>query len=242
MILEPAMDRLKNSINAGSLELHQVFGANLFLAHAVDYLLAIRKADGFKEDRIELVRQFDETYSVDGARFSNRKFELIDAINNALKHIRLNPKRYRHLEQKYGPISFQSLVEEKGRVLCILEGYRFDYVRVVLRPALEAITSSDLDAQEALDFARGEFTVDWSDNDSLMTSNEPSDAIDQMIENCNPLCADCGEGQSECSCAEFVYDGDQGRFEPRFRADFDFDEVMSRISGAYQSDHADRGL
>ena len=237
-IFGPAMTQLKANIDAGHMELHQVFGANLFVAHAVDYIQAIRKVDGILETRTDLVRKFDQTFSVNGARFSNRKFELIDGINNALKHIRLDPKRYRQLEQQYGPISFQSLVEEKGRVLCILDGYRFDYARVVLRPAYQALMGWDLDAiEDVLEFARGGFVVsDWSQDDALMSSADPADAPDQMIAYCNPNCDDCGEGEPDCYCAEFVYDGEQGQFESRFRADFDFDEVMSRISGAYRRD------
>jgi hypothetical protein len=169
-IFEPAMVRLKANINAGHVELHQVFGANLFVAHAVDYIQAIRNADGIKESRTDLVRKFDQTFSVNGARFSNRKFELIDAINNALKHIRLDPKRYRQLEQQYGPISFQSLVEEKGRVLCILDGYRFDYARVVLRPAYQALADWDLDAvEDVLEFASMRVNRDGSSPDSKLT-------------------------------------------------------------------------
>lgn len=237
-IFEPAMVRLNANINAGHVELHQVFGANLFVAHAVDYIQAIRNADGIKESRTDLVRKFDQTFSVNGARFSNRKFELIDAINNALKHIRLDPKRYHQLEQQYGPVSFQSLVEEKGRVLCILDGYRFDYARVVLRPAYQALADWDFDAvEDVLEFARGEVALsDWTHEDALMASDDPADAPDQMIAYCNPTCDDCGEGEPDCYCAEFVYEGEQGRFESRFQADFDFDEVMSRISGAYRRD------
>lgn len=237
-IFEPAMVHLKARISAGNMELHEVFGANLFVAHAVDYIQAIRIADGIEEKRIELIRTFDKTFSVKGARFSNRKFELIDAINNALKHIRLNRKHYLQLEQLYGPISFQSLVEEEGRVLCILDGYRFDYARVVLRPAYQALAISNFaDVEDVLEFARGGIVLsDFTYGDTLMASDDPADAIDQMIVNCNPTCDDCGEEERDCYCAEYVYNGEQGRFEPEFQRDFDFDRVMSRISGAYRRD------
>ncbi|MBF1166456.1 MAG: hypothetical protein HXL68_15640 [Dechloromonas agitata] len=234
-ILEPAMAELRADIAARSVQLHRIFGANLFLAHAVDYILAIRKTAGLDDRRSEFVRRFDELFCVDGARLSNRKFELIDAINNALKHIRLDPEWYRALEQRYGPISFQSLYEEEGRVLCLLEGYRFDYVRVVLLPACQALLNWAFETtEEVLEFARGEFQISrWSADDELMASDDPADAIDQMIVRCNPECQYCGEHEQDCYCAEFVFEGEQGRFEPLFHADFDFDTVMSRISGAY---------
>lgn len=234
-ILDPAMAELKADINARQVGLHRVFGANLFVAHAVDYILAIRKADGIEESRGDFVRQFDRLFCVEGSRLSNRKFELIDAINNALKHIRLNPKRYRALEQHYGPISFQSLYEENGRILCILDGYRFDYARVVLLPAYEALANWDFEtATDVLEFARGNITIcHLSVDDELMASDDPADAIDQMIVACNPACEHCGEAEDACYCAEFIYERKQGRFEPRFHTDFDFDTVMSRISGTH---------
>lgn len=238
-ILRPAMAELEADIDSRQAKLHRVLGANLFIAHAVDYIQAIRKTDGIKEGRGDFVHQFDQVFSVEGTRLSNRKFELIDAINNALKHIRLDPKRYQGLEQHYGPISFQSLYEENGRVLCILDGYRFDYARVVLHPAYEALANWNLEtAEDVLKFARGNISIStWSTDDELMTSDDPADAIDQMIIACNPTCEHCRETEDACYCAEFIFEGEQGRFEPRFRSDFDFDSVMSKISGGY-SPHA----
>lgn len=234
-ILEPAMAELRTDIEARQARLHRVFGTNLFVAHAVDYIQAIRKAAGIKESRGEFVRQFDRMFSVEGTRLSNRKFELIDAINNALKHIRIDPTRYRELEQHYGPISFQSLFEEDGRVLCLLEGYRFDFARVVLQPACKALANWNFETTgDVLEFARGNIEISsWSAEDELMASDDPADAIDQMIIACNPTCEHCGETEQDCYCAEFVYEGEQGRFEPLVRTDFDFDSIMSRISGAH---------
>lgn len=236
-IFRPAMNRLETGINRRQVSLHEVFGANLFAAHAIDYVQAIRRFDGITEARGELVRTFDGIFSVSGARFSNCKFELIDAINNALKHIRLDPKRYKELEQRYGPISFQSLVEENGGVLCVLEGYRFDYPRVVLRPAYQALANWEFDsADDVLAFARGEYGPVAPYDNAVMYSDDPADAIDQMIAYCNPVCEDCGEGEHDCLCAEYVYKGEQGQFVSRFHSGFDFDGVMSRISGAYRRD------
>ncbi len=201
------------------------------------YIQAIRRADGMKGTRLALVKQFDRLFSVHGARISNRKIELIDAVNNALKHIRLDPTRYQELEQHYGPISFQCLVQEGDRVFCILDGYRFDYARVVLLPAYQALVSWVFeDIEDVLEFSRGGEVVvgGWSYEDELMASDDPADAIDQMIEACNPTCGDCGGGEDDCCCAEYVFEGEKGYFKPIFHADFDFDAVMSRISGAYR--------
>lgn len=92
-ILEPAKKDLEAKVRKNEISLHQAFGANLILVHSVDYLQAVRSADGIKESRKDLVATFDEKFSVPGAYLSNRKMELIDGINNALKHIRIDPAR-----------------------------------------------------------------------------------------------------------------------------------------------------
>ena len=233
LILEPAMEQLESDAKARRLRLHQVFGANLFLAHPVDYIQKVRNTAGISESRSTLVAAFDKLLSVDGARFGNRKFELIDAVNNALKHIRLEPARYKHLEERYGSISFQCLVEEDGDVLCILDGYRFDYVRVVVRPSWRALKSLALgNVPDFVDLAC-DTQLSWTSAERY-SDDDWDDPIERMIEFCNPSCDDCGEQESDCRCSHYVYDGEQGRFESAFRATFNFDEVMSRISGAYR--------
>lgn len=235
LILEPAMKQLDDGMKTRNLQLHQVFGANLYLAHAVDYIQKIRRTSGISETRTEFVTQFDRLFSVEGARFGNKKFELIDAINNALKHIRLDPVRYKQLEKQYGSISFQSLVEESGTVLCLLEGYRFDYVRVVLRPAWHALKGWDFESVEGvLEFACGS-AGQWAGAEHF-SCEDWDDPIDKMIEACNPICDDCGEQCNDCRCSQYVYQEGKGEFFSAFLSNFDFDEVMSRISGAYRQD------
>jgi len=104
-----------------------------------------------------------------------------------------------------------------------------------LRPAYDALVSWDFETvEDILEFARGNVSTSiWSADDELMASDDPADAIDQMIIACNPTCEHCREAEDACYCAEFIFEGEQGRFEPRFRSDFDFDSVMSKISGAY---------
>ncbi|MFJ3368131.1 hypothetical protein [Pseudomonas sp. NPDC086251] len=81
-ILEPAKNDLAAKVRKNAISLHQAYGANLILAHSVDYLQAVRSADGIKETRKDLVAAFDEKLSVPRA-YRNRKMELIDGINNA---------------------------------------------------------------------------------------------------------------------------------------------------------------
>lgn len=232
-ILGPSAESFRQKVSANKVQLHDAFGISLFLAHAVDYIQEIRLAAGTKESRKEFVRGFDSRFGVTGTRIGSRKFELIDAVNNALKHIQLDETRYRALTEQYGTISFNCLVPDDGRVLCILEGYRFDYSRVVLRPAIEALSGWHFsDLEDVLDFAHG---------DAIFEScpayiGDDDDPIDQMITYCNPVCDDCAEPETDCLCATFVYDGEKGSFAPDFNHNFDFDAVMSRISGAYRKD------
>ena len=234
-ILEPAKRELEAKVRDDEVFLHQAFGANLIMAHSVDYLLAIRSAAGITENRIDLVRSFDEKFVVPGAYISNRKMELVDAINNALKHIRVDLQRYKSLGKRYGQISFQSLVEDEGRVMCHLVNYRFDYCRVVLLPALKALSNWEFNsAEDVLMFAKGEFIVgDW-DCSGTYDPDDPSTAIDRMIEICSSPCKNCEESSDECRCSQYVFAGDEGRFEPLYSASKDeFEELMSHISSSY---------
>ncbi|MFP5445331.1 MAG: hypothetical protein ACLGIY_17370, partial [Betaproteobacteria bacterium] len=231
-ILEPAKLEIATTVRKNRVSLHQAFGANLILAHSVDYLKAIRSAAGIKESRANLIKSFDELFAVDGAHISNRKMELIDAVNNALKHIRIKPDRYVDLGDRYGQISFKSLVEHDGRVLCHLEQYRFDYCRAVLLPGLKALSNWNFeDAEGVLKFAMGNIPSSTSDYSSPYDSGDPSEAIDRMVEICSSPCRNCEEQADDCRCSQYIFDGEGGRFEPLHSvSESDFNELMSQIS------------
>jgi len=57
-----------------------------------------------------------------------------------------------------------------------------------------------------------------------------------MIAFANPTCDDCGESSDLCACETYTYNGEAGAFTSNCCQSFDFDSVMSRISGAYRSD------
>ena len=85
-----------------------------------------------------------------------------------------------------------------------MPNHSFDYARVILRP-VAAIFCEVESKSELIDFINGDYygAVDdgLSDHDY-----EPYDAIDRMIEYCNPLCNDCGEGRDNCECPEYIFD------------------------------------
>jgi hypothetical protein len=232
LILEPARDELEARVRTNEVQLHQAFGVNLILAHSVDYLQAVRAASGIKETRTDLVRTFDEKFSVAGAYISNRKMELIDAINNALKHIRVDPVRYKKLDDKYGQISFKSLIQDEGRVVCYLEKYRFDYCRVVLLPALRALSNWNFEfTEDVLRFAQGDIICGMLSYADSYDPDDPSTAIDRMIELCSSPCVNCEEEAEDCRCSQYVFAGEEGHFEPLHAvSEEDFEFIMNQIS------------
>lgn len=95
----------------------------------------------------------------------------------------------------------------------MLEGYRFDYSRVILRPAIDALSRWRFsDIEDVLDFAHGDAIV----GSCPAYISDDDDPIDQMITYCNPVCDDCAEPETDCLCATFVYDGEKGSFAPDF--------------------------
>lgn len=237
-ILKPAKDDLKLKVRENKVTLHHVFGANLIAAHSVDYLLAVRRAAGIEGDRKALIVTFDEKFAVKGAYFRNVKMELIDGINNGLKHIRLFPERYVELGERYGQISFRSLDEQDGRVMCHLVKYRFDYCRVVLLPALTALSTWEFDsADDVLEFAKGDFDILADANPlDLYDASDPSTAIDQMIDLFASPCLNCDETPDSCECEEYVLAGEKGIYEPIHAASADeLDALMAQISPSYRT-------
>ncbi|WLH11461.1 hypothetical protein PSH58_21790 [Pseudomonas hefeiensis] len=234
-ILEPARDELEGKVRNDEVKLHHAFGANLILAHSVDYLQAVRTAIGIKETRKDLVKAFDEKFSIAGAYIDNRKMELIDAINNALKHIRVDPVRYKKLGDQYGQISFKSLIEDEGGVVCHIEKYRFDYCRVVLLAALRALSNWNFElAEDVLDFAQGHITFNTITYSDTYDSDDPSTAIDRMIELCSSPCMNCEEEAEDCRCSQYVFDGEEGHFDPLHSVSNEqFEFIMDQISPSY---------
>ncbi|WP_127837605.1 hypothetical protein [Burkholderia gladioli] len=233
-ILSPALKELKQDSDNRSLVLHRVIGGNLCAAHAADYIFAIRKTVGLNEKRGKLIEIFDKEFGISGARIQGGKMALVDAVNNAMKHIRIDPTRYKILVQKYGQVSFKCLVEDGGRILCLLDGFRFDYVRVVLMPVLQALcrwTSEDEEGIAELSLG-GTEKIELSETDKL----DYDDSIDALIDACNPRCSNCDEHEEECQCAEYIFDGQIGHFETRFSTDIEIDSLLFAVSGAYRRD------
>lgn len=236
-ILKPATEDLDVRVRAHAVTLHQAFGANLVAAHSIDYLLAVRTATGKSENRKSFIAAFDEQFSVPGAYLRNRKMELIDAINNGLKHIQLDLKRYKKLGERYGQISFRSLVEYDGRIMCHLDKFRFDYCRVVLLPTLKTLSSWQLHTvEDVLEFAQGDFgPISVADPRDVYDPDDPSTAIDRLIDLCAPPCANCEEAPDECHCSQYVFDGEYGRYEPLYSTSKgELEELMSQISPSFK--------
>lgn len=228
-VLTPASEEFFNLLGRNALKLHHVYSFNAILAHAVDYMMFIAKK---KTDisRSSFIRSFDERYAVDGCNHINNKFALLDAVNNSFKHVELDRKRYTKLIELYGDLSFLSLKSHQGKIFFDMPPYRFDYPRVVLRPIAKIFDCGLKNTNDIDDFINGRIcgSIGYGHFDY---EYEAHDAIDRMIDYCNPECMDCGEYTDQCDCLSFSYGRKLGKFNPNTDPNFDFDDVMSDISG-----------
>lgn len=95
-ILLPTLYEIDEKVSSNTLKLHQAIGFNMVIAHALDYMLAIQKERTDEQvSRKSIMQKLDIGYHIEGGRFTNNKFQLIDAVNNSMKHITLAPNRYK---------------------------------------------------------------------------------------------------------------------------------------------------
>lgn len=103
----------------------------------------------------------------------------------------------------------------------------------MLLPVLEALCTWHFEDEEAVaEFARG----GMEDMDLGVHSGIDDDPIDALINACNPTCINCGEGEDDCQCAEYVFAGETGEFEARFATSAELDTFLYAVSGAYRRD------
>ncbi|CAM6764533.1 TPA: hypothetical protein ACGTJE_002747 [Escherichia coli] len=228
-VLTPASEEFFTILNNNTLKLHHVFSFNAILAHVVDYMIFIAKKKT-EITRTDFIKSFDKRYEVDGSKHISNKFSLLDAINNSFKHVELDKKRYKELIEKYGDLSFHSLKADNGKVFFEMPLYKFDYARVVLRPISNIFNCQLRNISDIDDFINGRI-YGSSGYGHFDYDYEPWDAIDRMIDYCNAECMDCGESDSNCDCQNFIYESKNGQFNPDTDPKFNFDDVMSNISG-----------
>ncbi|HGM7289817.1 TPA: hypothetical protein ACKQFY_001069 [Serratia marcescens] len=228
-VLKPASVEFFKLLNDNNLKLHHAFSFNAILAHAIDYMVYIAKKKT-SISRTVFIQNFDEIYSVDGCNHINKKFELLDAINNSFKHVELLKERYKNLIELYGDLSFNSLKEEHGKVFFNMPEYKFDYSRVILRPIAKIFDCGLENTRDIDDFINGR-RYGSCGYGNFSYDNEVGDEIDRMIDYCNPECMDCGEYYENCDCPSFIYAKSKGDFNPNTDPNFDFHAVMSGISG-----------
>jgi len=230
-ILLPTFRELENKISNNVLRLHNAIGFNMIIAHALDYLLAIEMVRGSNSSRKKLMIKLDEGYSNNGGYFSNGKFQLVDAVNNSIKHINLDGKRYSRLIKKYGDMSFRLLYEKDGIVYFKSQNYQFDYGRVVLR-GISNILNFTYDEPEIILGTLDCLPTIYCLPDYL-DSSDTSTAIDRMIDYCNPICLDCREGEDECNCDMFIYGKKAGDFNSDIDHSFNLELTLSEIGNSW---------
>nr|WP_314898785.1 hypothetical protein [uncultured Deefgea sp.] len=233
-VLIPASEAFFVLLGDNKVLLHHAFSFNAILAHAIDYMVFIAKKVS-AANRKDFISQFDKRYYVDGCAHINNKFKLLDAINNSFKHVELDQKRYPELIETYGNLTFHSLTPYTGKIFFKTSSHKFDYCRVVMRPIAAIFNCGLQTANDVDDFIngrlRGSTGYGYFDYDY-----QPHDAIDRMIDACNPdECMDCGEGMSDCDCPSFIYGASRGESSPNRDPNFNFNDVMSNISGTRES-------
>ena len=228
-VLIPASQEFFELLDENQLKLHHVFSFNAILAHAIDYMVFIAKKHS-NISRTNFIKTFDEKYTVDGCIHINNKFSLLDAVNNSFKHVELDKTRYSHLIDMYGDLSFNCLHPKQGKIFFEMPSHKFDYARVVLRP-VAAIFDCDLHTTDDVDdFINGRICGNTGYG-QFSYSYEPHEAIDRMIDACNAQCMDCGEDGNNCDCQKFIYANHTGQYSPNLDNNFEFNSVMSEISG-----------
>lgn len=227
-VLIPASKEFFELLDEDKVMLHHAFSFTTILTHAIDYMIFIAKKIG-SATRTNFIKEFDEKYYVDRAIHINNKFRLLDAINNSFKHVELDQTRYPDLIEQYGKLSFHSLKPKDGKIYFEMPSYKFDYCRVVLRP-IAAIFKCDLKTtRNVIEFIEGKICGSTGYG-NFSYEYEPRDAIDRMIDYCSASCVECGESD-KCECENFIYDNKKGQRRPDIDPKFDFDDVMSKISG-----------
>lgn len=157
-------------------------------------------------------------------------------VNNSIKHINLDPNRYRELIDEYGSLSFRLLVEKSGIVYMKTKRYQFDYGRIILRNISKVLdfTYEYEEIDCILDILDGNDCSTIDVYDPALDPSDPTTAIDRMIEYCNPCCIDCGEYGDDCKCEEYVYGNSTGEFNPDYNQDFDIESTMMEISSSWK--------
>lgn len=232
-IVSPATQEFQQLLRRDQVKLHHAFSLTTILTHAIDYMVLIDHEIN-NRSRAKLIDEFDEIYSVHGAKYLNQKFKLLDAVNNAFKHVELDQKRYKPLIEKYGLFTLYSLVEQNNKVYFIHDNYKFDYCRIVLKP-IAAIFNCGLatknDVIKFMNAEKHESAHEDNIKDDYYQYYDHSDDIDRMINYCNPQCFDCGEYQNKCECDSFFYANQKPEANLDIDKNFDLKKTMAKISG-----------
>lgn len=233
-VVQPACDEFRHKLDSDQLHLHDVVANAGIISHAIDYMRAASVCAGRSEKRYKMIVDFDGIHAVEGARFLNHKFMLANLVNNACKHVELDKKVHPNIDEVYGGMGFRNLKEIDGQVYFRAKDHRFNFGRVVLRPIFDVFDGVEFETvADVIDFIDGNYSVEGV-CDPEYDEDDPATAIDRMIDYCHPLCLDCGEDSDECECEKYRYPQGSGECNPDYDEEFDFDRVMSQISGSHR--------
>ncbi|MHD0644116.1 hypothetical protein ACYPKM_00600 [Pseudomonas aeruginosa] len=242
-ILYPAGRDFLERLEKNEVELHHAYSCTFLLAHAMDHIAhcwaKILGEPKPSKVRGSVMAWLDDTYGSEGSEHIKRKFELLDAVNNALKHVELLPDRYKELIQVYGQISSSSLQIRDGRIMFIGKNYAFDFGRVVLRKLIDvfAVQINELDDVEA--FVNCEEPVILMDSGPYGAYGEDVLPSDILIHELSKPCDDCGEGHENCRCELDNFAGTKGEFNPEQTNWSLVNEALEQVSGTREARRRD---
>jgi hypothetical protein len=241
-ILLPASRALLQKVANDDLLTVDAVSYGFIASHFIDYIWEVKKKEVPKIKRHEVVEDIDRIlFDCEGKRFKLGLLRFICSVNNSVKHVHLAKNAHNICICDYhGIINLKALQERSGKLWFVTDINEFDYGRIVLRQVADAFSIEiDSDSEDSENVVLRIYSGDWESGigyeDDPYDPNDPSTAIESMIWQCNPICSDCGFGESECECSTYKFSDDITEFRPEIRT-IDFDKIMGQISGAYKRD------
>lgn len=241
-VLYPCAEDFLSTLDKCNPRKFVVCEKTIVLSSTLHYLVPIWRLHTPLEENIKtwtpktIASHLDNTLGILGSSFIDEKYSIAHGLSNAIKHMTLDETVHKELTEEYGSIGFNSLQVDNEVVMFSPTGeYLFDFARVILRPVCEAWARIPTDAFDELEDVL-EYVANPNVEHDFGGLYDCDDDIDAMINYANPICESCGLDGHDCRCEHHSYDGSAGQFESTPNPHFDFDTVMSRISGAYKKD------
>ena len=237
-LVSPFSRDIKSKIQSDNLSLINAVSYSFVVSHFIDYLWECEKTRSRQTQRHEIIKCLDERFGLLGNRFKLGTFNFINALNNSVKHVGLDRSKSHNsdIQGHHGLLNIQVLNNKDGRIWFDNGINRFDYGRIILRhvSSLFSVSYEELPEDITMEILHGEYNF-YCDSDEF-DHDDPTQAIDILVDHLNPICLDCGMQEDDCDCDSFIFTDDITCFNPEDKGYMDYDKIMSAISGAYKLD------